>query len=101
MQLYLYSSYWSSWLLQESHMHLTKGIISKVAVTERGNSKLKETDKSTAIDTERTLSTKQCIHSNIINRKCKSHAKYRCFGRGRLTLQFTLYIRVVTQYHQT
>jgi len=58
MELYLYSSYWSSWLVQESHMYLTKGIISNVAVTERGNSKLKETHKSTAIYPVRTLSTK-------------------------------------------
>jgi len=89
MELYLYSSYWSSWLLQESHMYLTKGIISEVTVTERGNSKPKETYKSTAIDPERTLSTKQCIPSNIINKKCESYAKYKCLGRGRLTLQFT------------
>lgn len=88
MELHLYSSYWSSWLVQEWHMYLTKGIISKVAVTERRNSKLKETHKSTAIYRARTLRTKQCIPSNIIKEKCEFHAKYRGFGRGRLILEF-------------
>jgi hypothetical protein len=88
MELYLYSSYRSTWLVQESHMYLTKGIISKVAVTERGNSRLKETYKSTVIYPVRTLCTKQCIPSNIINKKCEFHAKYRCLGRDRLTSQF-------------
>jgi hypothetical protein len=53
-------------------MYLTKGIISNVAVMERGNSKLKETHKSTAIYPVRTLSTKQRIHSNTINKNVNS-----------------------------
>jgi hypothetical protein len=41
--------------LQESHICCTKCIISKVTLAERGNSKLKERHKSTAIYRIRTL----------------------------------------------